>query len=177
MIIIKSGIYALDKQNYVLLISPGWNILMAGICYTGLGMIDEVVLVNQGQLVERDRPPFLSFDRPLLEPLDEVFPFFAQPENLAAITPRMAIWIGLAQCLALWPGTSRSLVTIVGGLLVGLSLPAAVEFSFLLGLVTLGAATVYEAVQRQLERGADPDDAAERGVRRTARAILSASAI
>lgn len=66
---------------------------------------------------------------------------------LEAITPRMAVLIGLAQCLALWPGTSRSLVTIVGGLVVGLSLPAALEFSFLLGVVTLGAATVYEAAR------------------------------
>jgi len=64
---------------------------------------------------------------------------------LEAITPRMALLVGLAQCLALWPGMSRSLVTIVGGILVGLSLPAAVEFSFLLGLVTLGAATGYAA--------------------------------
>jgi len=47
----------------------------------------------------------------------------------------------------MWPGVSRSLVTIVAGVLVGLSLRAAVEFSFLLGLVTLGAATAYDVLR------------------------------
>jgi undecaprenyl-diphosphatase len=66
---------------------------------------------------------------------------------LESITMRIALIVGLAQCLALWPGTSRSLVTIVAALLAGLSLPAAVEYSFLLGLATLGAATGYEVLK------------------------------
>jgi len=66
---------------------------------------------------------------------------------LETLTLRMALLIGCIQCIAMWPGMSRSLVTILGGLLVGLSVPAAVEFSFLLGLVTLTAATAHDALK------------------------------
>jgi undecaprenyl-diphosphatase len=44
----------------------------------------------------------------------------------------------------MWPGVSRSLVTIIAALLMGVAMDVAVEFSFLLGFITLSAATVYD---------------------------------
>ncbi|MGQ5524620.1 undecaprenyl-diphosphate phosphatase [Chitinimonas sp. PSY-7] len=54
-----------------------------------------------------------------------------------------ALKVGLAQCLALIPGTSRSGSTIVGGMLFGISRTVATEFSFLLGIPVLGTASLY----------------------------------
>ena len=60
---------------------------------------------------------------------------------------QQAFIVGLVQAVALWPGMSRSLVTIVAGCLVGLSLTAAVELSFLLGFGLLLAASGYEMLR------------------------------
>lgn len=67
--------------------------------------------------------------------------------DLNDLTIPMSMIVGTAQCLAMWPGVSRSLITIVGGVIVGLSLPAAVELSFLLGVLTLFAATAYDTLK------------------------------
>lgn len=67
-------------------------------------------------------------------------------EPLTALTWRVGLAIGVAQTLALWPGVSRSLVTILAASVAGLAVPAAVEFSFLLGFVVLSGATAYETL-------------------------------
>ena len=80
------------------------------------------------------------------------------PEGAFPVELRTAFAIGLIQTLAMWPGTSRSLATILGGVILGLPLAVAVEFSFLLGVLTLGAATAYELTKewQPLVQGVGP---------------------
>lgn len=67
--------------------------------------------------------------------------------DLHELTVKQAATIGFCQCAALVPGTSRSMSTIVGGYLAGLSPVRATEFSFLLGLITLTAASAYKGLK------------------------------
>lgn len=64
--------------------------------------------------------------------------------SLYNLSAKEAVFIGCMQGLALCPGTSRSMMTIVAGLLLGLKASDAVIFSFLLGLVTISVAALYK---------------------------------
>jgi undecaprenyl-diphosphatase len=68
----------------------------------------------------------------------------ARVESTQAMTWLDALKVGIAQCFALIPGTSRSGATIIGGMLFGLSRRAATEFSFFLAVPTLIAAGAYD---------------------------------
>ena len=67
--------------------------------------------------------------------------------DVAHIGWRQALWIGMAQVLALIPGTSRAGASIIGALLVGLNRKAAAEFSFLLALPVMAAASGFDALK------------------------------
>ena len=79
---------------------------------------------------------------------------------------RLTLWqasgIGIFQILALWPGTSRAAATIIGGMIVGLDRKSAAEFSFLIAVPVLFAASGYELVRMRDQLAMQ--DAAELGI-------------
>jgi undecaprenyl-diphosphatase len=72
-------------------------------------------------------------------------------ESLEDLTFKQALWVGIAQIFALIPGTSRAGSTIVGALLVGLSRKTSAEFSFLLALPVMMAASGYDLLSNYKE--------------------------
>jgi len=82
----------------------------------------------------------IALDRGLVAPRRRL----DQGATIDELSPQRALVIGLMQCVAMIPGTSRSMMTITGGVVAGLRPRDAAEFSFLLGLPTLGGACVYK---------------------------------
>lgn len=72
-------------------------------------------------------------------------------ETVDDLSLKDALKIGFCQCLAMIPGTSRSGATIIGGMFLGVSRKAATEFSFFLGIPTLGAASLYSLLKHRHE--------------------------
>jgi len=93
--------------------------------------------------------------------------------EIGDLTWKLALFIGLMQCLAMWPGTSRSMITIVAGMIVGMRPRAAAEFSFLLALPTLGGACVFKIAKDVL--GSGPSVMAQLGYGQMAVGILVAT--
>ena len=99
----------------------------------------------------------------------------ARISSVDGIAPPDAIWIGFAQALSMIPGTSRSGATIMGGLLRGLSRPAATEFSFFLAIPTIFGATVLELFKAR--HSIQLDDLAIIGVGSVASFVSAAFAV
>jgi undecaprenyl-diphosphatase len=76
--------------------------------------------------------------------------------SLGGLSRRDVLLIGLAQCLALWPGMSRAACTILGAMALGFDRESATEFSFLAAVPILLAATAHDALKHRSAFAADP---------------------
>jgi len=77
--------------------------------------------------------------------------------KMEAMSLAQAVWIGFCQIFSgLFPGTSRSMSTIAGGQLVGMSRASALEFSFFLSIPTMAAATGYTLFKSVMGKGENP---------------------
>lgn len=79
--------------------------------------------------------------------ITERLPIPKTVDKVEQISYKQALWIGLGQCLAIWPGTSRSGSTMVAGLLSGVKHKATADFSFIIAVPVMVAAISYELFQ------------------------------
>ena len=136
------GLFGRDPAGLRLLI----NVLIAFVPAAGIGFlahrwIDEHLFSIGAVIIAQVAGALLMFYAESWRRRQVVAPVAAP---LSDLTPIKAAAIGAMQCVAMWPGTSRSMMTIVGGYFVGLDPRRSAEFSFLLGFVTLSAASVYK---------------------------------
>lgn len=120
------------------------SILVAFIPAAGLGFLFKDAISAYLFSVEVVAAALVAGGLAILVAEKHLPPRAAEGDEIADLGWRAALTVGLCQCFALIPGTSRSLSTILGGRLAGLSHAAATEFSFLVGLLTLTAASVYK---------------------------------
>ncbi len=126
------------------------NVLIAFVPAAGIGFlahswIDENLFSIRAVLIAQVAGAFLMFYAEAWRRRAVAAQAVTRPDAAPAeLTLRQAASIGALQCVAMWPGTSRSMMTIVGGYFVGLDPRRSAEFSFLLGFVTLSAASLYK---------------------------------
>lgn len=140
LFVIKRVIYKFDFY---------WKLLIAFIpaAVIGLAFVDEIDNLLGDVLVVAI---MLVLGGVLMLFVDQIFKKVDADES---IKERKAFLIGLAQCLAMIPGVSRSMATIVGGMSQRLSRKTAAEFSFFLAVPTMFAATAYKLLKLILEPG------------------------
>jgi undecaprenyl-diphosphatase len=117
-----AAVIGLALSHWIESLFSVWAVVAAQVSGAILMILAELWRKKQGQRLKTNREP-------------------------ADLTPGNALGIGALQCLALWPGMSRSMTTIVGGYFSGLDPRRSAEFSFLLGFITLTAATVYKSLK------------------------------
>lgn len=91
---------------------------------------------------------------------DRIFSADRQGISAEALSFTQCLSMGVIQSIAMIPGVSRSAATILGGMGLGMSRKEAAEFSFMLGVPTLGAASLYKTFKMWKEAPAMPDNAA-----------------
>lgn len=73
------------------------------------------------------------------------------PQPISSIGLRAALITGIFQCLSLWPGMSRSASSIIGGRVAGLSYRTAAQFSFIIAVPLISAASLFEIIKASSE--------------------------